>query len=271
MGIGAMSSPDQQQRLRALRETIADIERKPALAEARARVETQEGQFPNLAGGLLQEVFTDDLRNAGASLGFALAQARGLLTSRRVAIVYIQLAAEAQKLGMPYGPGLIHFGLDPAALVMVRPGSAAELLWAAEEALACRAVAGVVADISSRQKLLDFTSSRRLSLRAAEAGSSMFLLRYGQWREASAAHLRWHLLPSRSERKKYDERAPGGLRWHVRLERGSLVRQHAEWVLGWTENGISSFTPRNDDHPRQSTTLSGAVSSNLADRLPQAG
>lgn len=266
-----MPSPDQQQRLAALRETIADIERKPALAEARLRVETREGQFPSFAGGLLQEVFTDDPRNAGASLGFALAQARGLLTARRVAVVYIQLASEAQQLGMPYGPGLIHFGLDPAALVLVRPANTTELLWAAEEALACRAVAGVVADIASRQKLLDFTASRRLSLRAAEAGSSMFVLRYGQWRESSAAHLRWHLQPSRSERKRYDERAPGGPRWHVRLERGSLIRQHAEWVLGWTENGFSSVTPGYDEQPRQPATLPGIVPAHLAHRLPQAG
>ena len=266
-----MPSPDQQQRLAALRETIADIERKPALAEARVLVEQQQGEFPKLAGGLLQEIYTDKFRNAGAVLGFALAQARGLLTAQRLAVVYLQLADEAQKLGMPYGPGLLSFGFEPDALVLVRAASMAELLWAAEEAIACRAVAAVVADISSRQKLLDFTASRRLSLRAAEAGSSMFLLRYGQWRESSAAHLRWHLQPSRSERKRYDERAPGGPRWHVRLERGSLIRQHAEWVLGWTENGFSSFTPGYDDHLRQPASLPRIVPAHLAHRLPQAG
>jgi len=266
-----MQSPDQQQRLAALRETIADIERKPALAEARVRVETEEGQFPKFAGGLLQEVFTDDRRNAGASLGFALAQAKGLLTARRIAVIYLQLADEAQTLGMPYGPGFSHFGLDPKALILVRPATMAELLWAAEEAIACRAVAGVVADIAGRQKLLDFTASRRLSLRAAEAGSSIFLLRYGQGREASAAHLRWHLLPSRSERKQYDERAPGLPRWQVRLERGSLVKQHAEWVLEWTENGFSSLTPRHDDPASRSASLPRAVPAHLAHRLSQAG
>lgn len=266
-----MPSPDQQQRLAALRETIADIERKPALAEARVRVESEDGQFPKFAGGLLQEVFTDDLRNGGASLGFALAQTRGLLTHRRIAIIYLQLADEAQKLGLPYGPGLNHFGLDPGALVLVRPATMTELLWAAEEAMACRAVAGVVADIAGRQKLLDFTASRRLSLRAAEAGSSMFLLRYGQGREASAAHLRWHLLPGKSGQQQYDERAPGPARWQVRLERGSLARQHAEWVLGWTEHGFSSFTPRHDDPAGRPAALSRAVPSHLAHRLSQAG
>lgn len=142
-----MSTPDRQQRLAALRDTIADIERKPALAEARAVVDSKTREFPKLAGGLLQEVFTDDRRNAGALLGFALAQARTLLTSQRLAIIYLQLADESQKLGLPYGPGLLSFGLDPDALILVRVANMGELLWAIEEAIACRAVAAVVADI----------------------------------------------------------------------------------------------------------------------------
>jgi protein ImuA len=268
----AMSPINQQQRLAALRDTIAQIERKPALAEARQRVEAEGDEFPVLAGGLLQEIFTDDRRNAGASLGFALGQARGLLSPKRLAVIYVQLADEAQKLGLPYGPGLLSFGFDPQAMILVRAASIAELLWVAEEAISCRAVAAVVGDVGSHSKLLDFTASRRLSLRAAEAGSTMFLLRYGTGREASAAQLRWHLLPRDSGHKAYDDRAPGGARWLVRLERGSLIKQHAEWVLGWTENGFSSFTPRSDPDVRinQSAPFHGAVPSQLGHRLSEA-
>ncbi len=266
-----MSSPDQQQRLRALRETIADIERKPALAEARARVEHRPGEFPVLAGGLLQEVFTDDLRNAGASLGFALAQAKGLLTVQRLAVIYLQLNAETQKLGMPYGPGLLSFGLNPDALVLVRTANMAELLWAAEEAIACRAVAAVVADIGSHAKLLDFTASRRLSLRAAESGSSMFLLRYGKGREASAAHLRWYLQPAQSAHGRYDTKAPGPLRWRAELEKGAIIKNQTEFLLGWTENGFATFTAqrRSTDRRIGGATLPRAVPAQLADGLPQ--
>lgn len=266
-----MTTPDRQQRLAALRDVIADIERKPALAEARQQVSIEENGFPMFSGGLLQEVFTDDYRNAGASLGFALAQARGLLGGKRIAAIYLQLADEAQRLGLPYGPGLLSFGFDPSTLVLVRAANMAELLWAAEEAIACRAVAAVVADISTRHKLLDFTASRRLSLRAAEAGGSMFFLRYGMAREASAAQLRWHLLPEASGPKPFDDRAPGVARWQVRLERGSIFRQHAEWVLEWTKNGLSSVTPRrgNDGHPLVRTPLPRPFSSQLADGLSQ--
>ncbi|HEV7346668.1 MAG TPA: hypothetical protein VGN60_13665 [Devosia sp.] len=266
-----MPSPDQQQRLAALRETIADIERKPALAEARVQVEQPQGAFPALGGGLLQEIFTDERRNVGALLGFALAQAKGLLTAQRVAVIYLQLADEAQKLGMPYGPGLISFGFDPAALVMVRAASMAELLWAAEEAIACRAVAAVVADIGGQAKLLDFTASRRLSLRASATGGSIFLLRYGQGREASAAHLRWRLSPQGSAHKRYDAKAPGALRWRVQLEKGTIIKNQTEFVLGWTENGFATFTAQHCGADRLigRAPLPRAVSAPLADGLPQ--
>jgi protein ImuA len=266
-----MPSPDQQQRLAALRETIADIERKPALAEARAMAESNAQGFPVLAGGLLQEVFTDERRNSGASLGFALAQARSLLTEQRLAVIYVQLAEEAQKLGLPYGPGLLSFGFDPDALVLVRVANMTELLWVAEQALACRAVAAVVADIGTHSKLLDFTASRRLSLRAAGAGCSIFMLRYGVAREASAAHLRWHLLPAPSATKRYDRLAPGPLRWRARLERGVVFKQQTEWLLGWTENGLATFTPhrRGRDRFVPDTPLPRAVPAHLAHRLPQ--
>jgi len=266
-----MTAPGYQQRLAALRDVIADIERKPALAEARQQVIANEDGFPILPGGLLQEVFTDDYRNAGASLGFALAQAKALLSGRRIAVIYLQLATETKSLGLPYGPGLLSAGFDPSTLVLVRPANMLELLWAAEEAIACRAVAAVVADISTRHKLLDFTASRRLSLRAAEGGGSMFFLRYGHGREASAAQLRWHLLPAASGQKPYDNRAPGQARWQIRLERGSISKQHAEWVLEWTENGLSSVTlrRRRDGEPFVHAPLPRPFSSQLANGLSQ--
>lgn len=266
-----MSAPDQQQRLAALRETIADIERKPALAEARARVAVEHERFPILPGGLLQEIFTDDTRNAGAGLGFALAQARGLRTERRVAVIYLQLANEAQKLGMPYGPGLLSFGFDPDALVLVRAANMAELLWAAEEAIACRAVAAVVADIGSHSKLLDFTASRRLSLRSAATGSSTFLLRYGQGREASAAHLRWRLMPAQSAHQRHDAKAPGPLRWRAEIEKGAIIKNQTEWLLGWTENGFATLTAQHHAADRRIglSTLPRVVPAHLADGLSQ--
>ena len=266
-----MPSPDHQQRLAALRDSIAQIERKPALAEARVQVENKEGEFPRFGGGLLQEVFTDEQRNSGAALGFAMAQAKGLLSERRAAVIYLQLALEGQKLGLPYGPGLLSFGLDPSALVLVRVSSMVEMLWAAEEALACRAVAGVIADIGSHSKLLDFTASRRLSMRSAATGGSIFMLRYGLERQTSAAHLRWRLSPVLSVSPPYDSKAPGPPRWRAELERGTLIKHQTTWLLGWTDDGFATFERERpiDDRFSRDTAVPRAVPAQLADRLSQ--
>ena len=238
----AMQAPNRQQRLAALRDVIADIERKPALAEARARsFSAAEGSFPQLPGGLLQEVFTDSVRNGGASLGFALGQASALLDPRRMAVLYLQLEADAQFFGLPYGPGLSSFGFDPAHLVIVRACDMRDLLWVAEESLACRAVAAIVADIGGVPEPLDFTASRRLSLRAVESGTSLFLLRYGSDRQASAAHLRWRIEPQRSGKRPFDERAPGRARWQLTLEKGHAGQANTEWILEWTGNEFRSL------------------------------
>ena len=264
-----MGTPDRQQRLAALRDAIADIERKPALAKARPLLQADGAGFPLPAGGLLQEVFTDERRHAGAALGFALGQARSLLTPSRPAVIYLQLAHEAQEMGLPYGPGLLSFGFDPAALVLVRVANMTELLWAAEEAIACRAVAAVVADIAGQHKLLDFTASRRLGLRSASAGASMLLLRYGTGREASAAHLRWRITPALSATRRFDALAPGAPRWQAQLEKGILDNQQTHWLLGWTHHGFIIRDAANRAlFPAADAALSGPVPAPLAHRLP---
>jgi protein ImuA len=267
-----MSNPDRHQRLAALRDVIADIERKPVLAETSDhRLETGDGSFPRLAGGLLQEVFTDALRNGGASLGFALGQARTLLTPKRVAILYLQLEKDGQTFGLPYGPGLKSFGFDPDQLILVRATDMRDLLWVAEESLACRAVAGIVADIGAHPEPLDFTASRRLSLRTAESGTSLFLLRYGTERQASASHLRWRLTPYRSGRRAFDEKAPGPPRWHLELEKGMATLRNMNWVLEWTENGFKPLTDWKDStsRPVARPSVPGAVPALLGNGLSQ--
>lgn len=267
-----MSALTRQQRIAALRDTIANIERKPALAEAFAPEQqaSREG-FPILPAGLTQEIFTDERRHAGAVLGFALAQANTLFNQKRRAVIYLQLASEAQDMGLPYAPGLVSFGFDPDRLTLVRTANITELLWAAEEALACQAVAAVIADIAGQPKSLNFTASRRLNLRAASAGTSILLLRYGQWREASAAQLRWRLTPSLSAETPFDIRAPGQSRWRVQLEKGTASHlTHEEWLLSWTDDGFAKFDTRpHPDKPAQPAALSRPVFARLGDRLLQ--
>src|SRR6185312_16657122 len=153
--------------LAELRDKIAALERRPVLAEGAALLGARApDHMPFVTpAGILQEVFADEQRDGGAAFGFALGLARPLLTESRPALLFLQLAHQGQDVGLPYGPGLEGFGLPAARLVIARLETVVELLWAAEEAIACRAVAAVIVEVLGTPKALDFTVSRRLSLR----------------------------------------------------------------------------------------------------------
>ena len=262
--------------LDTLRQQITALETRPVLRG--------EEIVPSRTGllvaprGAVHEVFADELREGGAALGFALAQARSMLEPRRPAMLFLQLQSDAQETGVPYGLGLKSFGLDPDNIVFIRAQSIVELLWAIEEAVACRPVAAVVADIVHLHKALDFTASRRLSLRAAASGSSVFLVRYAREREASAAKFRWKISPAPSQPPPFDAHASGPPRWRVILEKGSLgggrraAPEGEEFLVDWTENGFERVSA--DDRTRgarRPAPVSGALPAALGDGLSKAG
>jgi protein ImuA len=262
--------------LETLRQQIAALETNPLLKDA-ALVSVPAGLLAPPSGSV-HEVFADGTRDGGAALGFAFAQTRFMLEPNRSAVLFLQLRADAQELGLPYGLGLGGFGLDAERLVYIRPETIAELLWAIEEAIACRAVAAVVADIAHPHKALDFIASRRLSLRAAASGASVFLVRYGREREASAAKFRWRVAPALSQPPPYDANAPGLPRWRVTLEKGSLGgRRKAApggevFLVDWTENGFERVdADGRTGGARRAAAVSGAPSAALGDRLSEAG
>jgi protein ImuA len=278
-----MQDVARQHNLSALRARIAAIEKRPLLAGPAGSGDREvnrgvRGWAALLAppAGLLHEVYADEPRNGGAALGFALGLAKGLLTPERPALLMLQLAHAAQDLGLPYGAGLSGFGIAPEALLLGRLANLPELLWAIEEAIACRAIAAVIAEVPGEPKALDFTASRRLSLRAASGGASVLLLRHGQTREASAARLRWRVTPAPSLPPPFDAAAPGSPRWRVTLEKGGLPQRAAGGntiLVDWTEHG---FAPAVDDSAEDTRALprpapSGALPAALGDRLSQAG
>ncbi|HHG91254.1 MAG TPA: hypothetical protein ENJ90_12380 [Devosia sp.] len=243
-----MQVVDRRQAIARLRTQIEGIEKRsfPEVRQAQSRpyiIRAPDEKFAPAPAGLLHEVWSDEVRNSGAAFGFALGQARALLGRSRPAILFLQLAHEAQQTGLPYGPGLCHFGLCPEALIIGRVRNVTELLWAAEEAAGCKAVAAIIVDIIHPGKILDFTASRRLAMRAGRGKASVFLLRYGREREAGASHLRWRVAPVSSMEALFDARAPGCPRWQVCLEKGqgmvSDMLGQMRWVLNWTENGFA--------------------------------
>jgi protein ImuA len=266
------------QTLEALKQRVAALETQPLLEDADAYA-TSAGLLATPRGAV-HEVFADSLANAGSALGFALAQARRLLVPERPGLIILQLKSDAQEIGLPYGLGLRSFGLDTEAIVFIRTDTIVELLWAIEEAIACRAVGAVVADIAYPHKALDFTASRRLALRSAASAGSVFLVRYGRDREASAAKYRWRVAPALSAAPPFDDKAPGPPRWRITLEKGSLdVRRRTaadgeEYLVDWTENGLVQADDTNSrDRPvvlPAFPALSDADPAALGDRLSEA-
>src|SRR5690606_7727055 len=124
--------------LEALRQQVARFETRPLLAEPAPETAPAPLATPP---GHVHEVCADSLAAAGAALGFALAQAQGLRRAGRPGLVIAQLRGEAQELGLPYGAGFAGFGVAAEAVTLIRAATITELLWALEEALACRAVA----------------------------------------------------------------------------------------------------------------------------------
>jgi protein ImuA len=269
-----MPSLSKQQALDDLRARIETIEKRSPLGRGASDAVHPAADFLALPSGVLHEVFVDEHRIGGAALGFALGAALKLITAERPALIVAQLNRDAQDLGVPYGAGLKAFGIDPDAVVLCRPENIIELLWAVEEAIGCHSVAAVIADIGTETATLDFTASRRLSLRTASGGSTVFLVRYGREREATAARFRWHVDPITSGETQYDARAPGHPRWKVELEKGRLGsrRDPTEWMLDWTENGFAlAKSPGTAAHPATRPPLPGAPSAALGHRLSKAG
>jgi protein ImuA len=261
-----------------LRARIADIEKRPAIeADAADSAAFQSAGLLATPRGAVHEVFSDDPRNGGTALGFALAAARPLVHAARPAIIFVQLVHEAEEVGLPYAPGLSHFGIDPETVTLVRTATVAELLWAIEESVACTAVASVIADLAAPHKALDFTASRRLALRAETAGTSVFIVRYGREREASAARFRWRVMPATSTPPLFDDRAPGLPRFAIGLEKGRIrgVVQGEVMTLDWTrDNGFARIDPVGN--PAANPLQFGAPAPRsepaaLAHGLPQAG
>ncbi len=276
-----MVSGSKAARLETLRTRIAAL-------EARGPGMTAQASAPVPAGvsgegrpfvftpppGVLHEVWADTPLHAGAALGFSLGQALQLAAPARPAVLWLQLGHDAQETGLVYAPGLAAFGADPDRLVMGRLARMTDLLWAIEEAVACPAVAAVIAETGGHHADLDFTATRRLGLRAHTGGASVLLVRTGRGREASAARFRWHVAPAPSAAKAFDARAPGAARWQVRLEKGMRHGRYKEGadelMLEWTKDGFA-IAAGGDARPDKagSAALHGAAFPALGHRLPE--
>src|SRR5215211_4466706 len=103
-----------------------------------------------LALGAVHELEPAAPVHCGAAFGFALALAgRALQTRQGGEVLWIETAFATAEIGRLYGVGLEAFGLSPARVLVVRVARPLDVLWVMEEALRCRGIAAVIAELTA--------------------------------------------------------------------------------------------------------------------------
>jgi protein ImuA len=157
-----------------------------------------------LALGALHEISPVAPLHLGAAAGFALAlaalagKAAGG-TGRETMLIQTDMARF--EAGTPYGLGLDLFGLPSRRLLLLRARRPLDALFAMEEALKCRALASVIAELPD--DAADLTATRRLSLAARTHDGLGLLLRHRSTSMPSAAVTRWEVAAMAGERDAY--------------------------------------------------------------------
>jgi protein ImuA len=151
-----------------------------------------------LAGGLrrdaLHEAYAEAREDAPSAMALALlvawlnhAQDRTLNPG---AIIW---ARELAAPSLPYGPGLIELGIDPAIITLLLLPDSRAVLRAALDSVRQGAAGTVLIELRGRQPLLDLTATRRLALAAQESATMVWLVRGEAQPVPSAAQTRWRV------------------------------------------------------------------------------
>lgn len=144
-----------------------------------------------------------------------------------------------------YAPGLVRYGIGPGQLLVVSElRRQDDMLWAMEEALRCRAVSGVVAEIGQ----IGLIAGRRLMLAAEGTGVlGLVLSRRARGRgRGGVAVSRWRVTAVPGEPPVDRAGLPGqvngwkqpeadGIRWRVELLHCRSGRP-AKWTVAWNSS-----------------------------------
>jgi protein ImuA len=250
------SAPVAAETIASLRREIARIEGRPLVGDAIDFMEFSEPGRPSFSarrgseilpfglpglddltgGGLrraaLHENRSDTTRDWATANGYAAAILARLATTDNRPILWIIEAETAREAGSPYGVGLDRFGLDSTRLLLVHASKPDEVLWVFEEALACRGLSAVLAEMRGNPASLDLTASRRVALRARENGVLGLLLRQSASADPGAALTRWSVAPLPAGTIGDFPAGIGRPAWRLALERnrrGRTGRIDVEW------------------------------------------
>jgi len=187
-------------------------------------IKSLEAAFPEktFPTGVIHELISYSREEKAATTGF-MGGLLGQMMQQSGACLWIS----TQRTIFP--PALKIFGIDPARIIFIDLSWQKEALWAIEEALKCKSLAGVVGELQE----LSFTESRRLQLAVEKSNVTGFIHRHKPRAENTTASVtRWKIKPLSSETT---EGLPGlGFpRWEVQLAKvrnGVPGTWHIEWV-----------------------------------------
>ena len=183
---------------------------------------------PGPGGALHSEIFAAGNETSGAALALAMALDGPGVAEEERNVLWVQDRAALRLTGRPYRPGL------PAGLrrrlIHVVARTPEDALFALEEGVRCRELAGVIGELAGNPKALDFTASRRLTLAAERHAVPLVLVRLDAMRDLSSARMRWQVQAAPSLPPRWNAQAPGAPAWHAELFR---ARAHppGEWIL----------------------------------------
>lgn len=194
--------------------------------------ENPKGQAdrPDTPAPTLSEVFPDTATDA-AAVGYMLSR----LPRSAAPVLWVQDRLSRRESGRPYLAGI---GTD-RPVIMVDLSRAADVLWAMEDGLRCRALAAVIGEIWGDPPALDFTATKRLAMRSEAAKVPCWLIRRAGSANLSAARDRWRIGARPSAPNPHDAAAPGLPRWSLELFRSRRLKP-GQWVAEYdrTQNRL---------------------------------
>ncbi len=179
-----------------------------------------QGGSPDTATNTLAEAFAGAATDA-AAMGFVLSR----LPRTDAPVLWVQDRLSHKEAGRPYLAGIG----TKRPLIMVDLSRAADVLWAMEDGLRCRALGAVVGEIWGDPPALDFTATKRLAIRAEAADVPCWLIRRAGTANLSAARDRWRIAAMPSGAHPHDAQAPGQPRWSLDLFRSRRAKP-GQWV-----------------------------------------
>ena len=214
----------------------------PPAVEAGARLALGIDRIDaDLLGGLrsdgLHEFYAARIEDGASTLGFGLALARRRQAQDGRPLLWGRLARGPMAQALPYGPGLVEWGLEPARMAVLLLPDARSLLRAGLDAIRAGAAGALLLEMEGPCPLLDLTASRRMALAAAETGTMVLLVRRGAQPVPSAAHSRWEVAAAPSD--MLEAGAPGAPAFALTLQRQRGGRDGMRYHLCWDrESGL---------------------------------